>query len=297
MTSTAPQLSIVIASVNGLPYLDHCLTSIAAHTPDAEVIVADSTDAGTRAAVAERWPQVRLLNFDGPRTVPELRAAGIFAASAPYVAVIEDHCLVTGGWAESIVAAHRDGYSVVGGPVRNVEPRIRDWAAFLFEYSAHMEPSAAGATDELTGMNVSYDRRAIAAIDDLLREGKWEGWLHARLVARGFVLHRAEGAVIEHAKDFGVREFCTQRFHYARAHAAMRNDELGPAKRAVYAAGSPLIPPLLLTRICRNVVRRRRRLRELVLSSPLLLLYCTVTAVGEAPGYVVGDRGSLLRVR
>lgn len=297
MTVMAPQLSVVIASVNGLPYIDHCLASIAAHAPGAEVIVADSTDAGTRAALTERWPHVNLLAFNGARTVPELRAEGIFAANAPYVAVIDDHCLVTADWAKSIVEAHRDGYSVVGGPVRNVEPRIRDWAAFLFEYSAHMEPSTPGATNELTGMNVSYDRRAIAAIEDLLREGRWEGWLHARLLERGFVLHRAEGAVIEHAKDFGVREFCSQRFHYARAHAAMRNDELSVGKRAVYVAGSPLIAPLLLTRICRNVIRRRRRRRELVLSSPLLLLYCAVTAVGEAPGYVVGDRGSLLRVR
>ena len=297
MTGAAPQLSIVIASVNGLPYVDHCLASLAAHAPDAEVIVADSTDDATRAALTERWPRVRLLCFDRPRTVPELRAEGISAASAPYIAVIEDHCLVTQRWAESILAAHHAGYSVVGGPVRNVEPRIRDWAAFLFEYSGHMEPSAPGATNDLTGMNVSYDRRALAAIDDLLGEGRWEGWLHARLVSRGFVLHRADGAVIEHAKDFGVREFCSQRFHYARAHAAMRNDELGPVRRAVYAAGSPLIAPLLLTRICRNVVRRRTRLRELVLSSPLLLLYCAVTAVGEAPGYVAGDRGSLLRVR
>ena len=30
---------------------------------------------------------------------------------------------------------------------------------------------------------------------------------------------------------------------------------------------------------------------------PLLLVYCAVTALGEAPGYVRGDRGSLLKVR
>ena len=35
-------------------------------------------------------------------------------------------------------------------------------------------------------MNVSYDRRALEAIDDLLREGRWEGRLHARLRERGF---------------------------------------------------------------------------------------------------------------
>jgi glycosyltransferase involved in cell wall biosynthesis len=294
---STPELAVVIASVNGLPYVDDCLASLAQHAPDAEVIVADSTDERTRSVLAKRWPDVKLLSFDTPRTVPELRAAGIFAATAPYVAVIEDHCLVTEGWAESILRAHRGGVSVVGGPVRNVALRIRDWAAFLFEYSAHMEPAPAGAAADLTGMNVSYDARALGAIDDLLREGKWEGWLHGRLLSRGFALYREPKAVIEHAKDFGVREFCSQRFHYARAHAAMRNPDMGRLKRAVYVVASPLIAPLLLTRIARNVLQRRARIREFVLALPLLLVYCAVTAFGEAPGYVRGDRGSLLKVR
>lgn len=291
------ELSVVIASVNGLPYVEHCLASLAEHAPDAEVIVADSTDAPTRTALAERWPKVKLLEFDRPRTIPELRAAGIFAATAPYVAVIEDHCVITNGWAHHLVGAHRRGESVVGGPVRNAAPRIRDWAAFLFEYSGHMAPSKAGPTDDLTGMNVSYDARAIGEIEDLLRQGKWEGWLHRRLVERGVALYRDADAVIDHAKDFGIREFCSQRFHYARAHAAMRNAELGPAKRALYVLGSPLIPPLLLWRIGRNVFRRRSHRREFLLALPLLVLYCVVTAVGEAPGYALGDRGSLLKVR
>ena len=45
--------------------------------------------------------------------------------------------------------------------------------------------------------------------------------------------------------DFGVREFVAQRFHYSRAHADMRNPELG-WRRVVYFCGSPLLIPLLL---------------------------------------------------
>ena len=93
-----PELSVVVASVNGMPYLDECLASLAANAPEAEVVVADWTDEETRASVRERWPDVRLLSFDRPMAVPELRAAGIAAAQAPYVAVIEDHCVVPEGW-------------------------------------------------------------------------------------------------------------------------------------------------------------------------------------------------------
>ena len=56
------------------------------------MVVADWTDEQTRRRSHERWPDVKLLSFDEREDDPELRAAGIFAAPAPYVAVIEDHC-------------------------------------------------------------------------------------------------------------------------------------------------------------------------------------------------------------
>ncbi len=122
---TAPTLSVVVASVNGLPYLADCLEALDQNAPEAEVIVADWTDERTRQLVRERWPEVKVLSFDAPTTVPELRAAGIFAATAPNIAVIEDHCDVLPGWAPGILAAHAAGHSVVGGSIRNVRTRRR----------------------------------------------------------------------------------------------------------------------------------------------------------------------------
>lgn len=293
---TTPPLSVVVASVNGFPYLGSCLDSLRERCPQAEVIVADSTDEETRRRVREGWPAVRLLPFEEPTPIPVLRAAGIAAASAANVALIEDHCVIRNGWAAGILAEHRRGRSVVGGPIRNGSTaRLRDWAAFLFEYSAYMEPLPAGAVADLPGMNVSYDRRALAAIDDLLREGKWESWLHARLRERGFELHVSPAATLDHVKDFGIREFLAQRFHYARAYAAMRNPELG-RRRLVYGLAAPALVPLLYARIARNILSRGRT-RLLLATTPLLLFYVATTAVGEAAGYLLGGGRSLLRVR
>ena len=294
---SSPKLSVVVASVNGLPYLADCLDALHERASGAEVVVADWTNEPTRALVRRRFPQVRLLSFDEPMAVPELRAAGIFASDAPYVALIEDHCNVREGWADRIVAAHEAGRSVVGGSIRNFPfRRVRDWAAFFCEYSRYMEPAPAGAVDDLPGMNVSYDRRALEAIDDLLRAGRWESWLHARLLESGFELWCEPAAVLDHAKDFGFREFLSQRYHYSRSYAGMRNAELG-AKRALYVLGAPLIPPLMYARIAKNVLARRRHRRELALATPLILLYMTVWAGGEAIGYTFGGGRSLLRVR
>ena len=296
-SGVAPELSVVVASVNGMPYLGRCLEALHQRCPEAEVIVADWTDAETRKRVRTSWPSTRLLSFDEPMAVPELRAAGIMAARAPYVALIEDHCVVGEGWGKRLLAAHRRGYSVVGGPVRNGETRrIRDWAAFLCEYSGHMEPASSGVVSDLVGMNVSYDRKALAAIDDLVRESRWESWLHPRLRSRGFAFFCDRAAAIDHVKDFGVREFLSQRYHYSRSHAGMRNPELG-GKRWVYLVGSPLLVPLMYRRIARNVWQRRGPIKEFLLATPLILLYLAVWAYGEAVGYALGGGRSLLRVR
>ena len=294
---SSPELSVVVASVNGLPYLADCLEALERNAPEAEVVVADWTDERTRQLVRERWPQVKLLSFDDPTTVPELRAAGIFAATASHIAVIEDHCDVLPDWAPGIVAAHAAGHSVVGGSIRNVRTRrLRDWAAFFCEYSAFMEPADAGVAGGLPGMNVSYDRKALAAIDDLLRAGHWESWLHPRLQERGFELWCDPKVVLEHAKDFGFLEFVSQRYHYSRSYAGMRNAELG-RKRVLYALGSPLLVPLAYARIARNVRRRPAYRRPFRRATPLILLYTVVWAFGEAIGYVFGGGRSILKVR
>ena len=288
---------MVVASVNGLPYLADCLAALEQHAPEAEVVVADWTNEPTRELVRQRWPRVKLLSFDAPTTVPELRAAGIFAATAPNIAVIEDHCDVLPSWAPGIVAAHASGHSVVGGPIRNVRTRrSRDWAAFFCEYSTFMEPVDGGVADGLPGMNVSYDRDAIAAIEDLLKEGHWESWLHPRLQARGFELWCDPVIVLEHAKDFGFFEFVSQRYHYSRSYAGRRNAQLG-WKRVLYALGSPLLVPLAYTRMARNVQNRQAYRRAFRRATPLILVYTVVWSFGEAIGYVFGGGRSILKVR
>lgn len=290
-----PPLSVVVASVNGFPYLGECLDSLRTHSPEAEVVVADCTDPDTRRRIREGWPAVTLVGFEEPTSIPDLRAAGIAESRAPRVAVIEDHCVVPEGWAEAIVDAHRAGHSVVGGPIRNGARRLRDWAAFLFEYSAYMGPRDEGEVSDLPGMNVSYDREALAAIEDLLDEGRWESWLHSRLRERGFTFYATPEATLDHIKDFGIGEFLAQRFHYARAYAAMRNEDLG-WKRPIYALGAPAVVPVIYARIARNV-SKWGHVREFLLSTPLLILYLVATAVGEGLGYAFGGGRSLLRVK
>ena len=128
------------------------------------------------------------------------------------------------------------------------------------------------------------------------RFGEWRSVYGASGAPGGFAFYRDGGAIIHHVKDFGIREFLSQRYHYSRSHAGMRNQELG-WKRWVYFGGSPLLVPLLYYRIARNVWRRHGPVKEFVLATPLILLYVTVWTVGEAVGYAAGGGRSILRVR
>jgi hypothetical protein len=155
--------------------------------------------------------------------------------------------------------------------------------------------SATGARSSASTAR-SWSRRALAAVDDLLREGRWENYLHGRLRERGFEFWSDPEATLEHAKDFGFFEFCSQRYHYSRSYAGTRNGHLG-WKRAAYAVGTPALVPLLYARIARNVLARGRHRRELLAATPLMLLYTAVWAFGEVVGYTFGGGRSLLKVR
>jgi hypothetical protein len=160
-----------------------------------------------------------------------------------------------------------------------------------------MEPMPGGTVPGLTGMNVSYSRRAIEAMQPLLDEGRWESWLHPHLAAEGFEFWADPDVVLDHVMRFDVPFFLSQRWHYARSHAGARNPELGLKGRLTYFFGSPLIVPLMYLRTARAVAARPLHLPRFLAATPLIVLYLGVWAAGEAVGYALGGGRSLLKVR
>src|SRR4051812_11449326 len=135
-TGERPQVSIAVACVNGLPYIDDCLASFERQNSRVsyEVIVADRCNRGCREAV-RKHPNAKLIEVDRPdATIPELRALAIREASGDLIGITEDHCIAPDGWLDSMVQAHADGHTIVGGPIENAETRrLVDWAVFFCE--------------------------------------------------------------------------------------------------------------------------------------------------------------------
>jgi hypothetical protein len=297
--SRLPTVSIAVACVNGLPYIEECLRAFERQRGGIpyEVIVADRCNRGCREAI-RRHPNARLIEVDRPdATVPELRALAIREAGGELIAITEDHCVPPEDWLAAVVSAHDEQHRIVGGPIENAATqRLIDRAVFLCEYSAFTPPRAAGH-GAVPGNNVSYDRRLLPLIDDLLDAGVWEEEFNARLAAHGYHTYVEPTAVMLHRKSFGLGEFIAQRYYYARSYAGLRVRKSLLPSRLLYAAFAvTLLPPLLLARIVRNVWSKGNQRRQLAACLPLLAAFVTTTGWGELIGYLFGPGDSLQRV-
>lgn len=290
----------MIASVNGWSSLGDCLRALHRQAGEHpfEVVLVDRCGPEVRAAVTS-FPNVRVIPVSPEAAIPTMRALGVREARGEIVAVIEDHCLARPGWFDAMVRAHAAGdFAAVGGPVENAcRERVVDWAAFFCEYSRWMGPLPAGPADDVAGNNVAYRRRALDEVRDVVEAGVWEHFLHAAIRDRGGRFALDPALAIDHRKSFGLGEFMAQRYHYSRSFAGMRAQERAPAVRLAWAAASPLLVPLVLGRIGRNVLRKRRHVPQLLASAPVLVLFSLSWAWGELVGYLFGGGRSLERVR
>src|SRR5437763_13163265 len=102
-----PHLSVVIASVNGYPWLAQCLLSLERQTARErmEVLVVDRLGDGTAEQVAADFPGVRVVRAACDRSVPQLRGQGLRLARGEVVAITEDHVVASLGWEAAILDA------------------------------------------------------------------------------------------------------------------------------------------------------------------------------------------------
>lgn len=294
-----PQLSVVVPSVNGFGDLQGCLRALDAERRDVdlEVLVVDRLGEALRSRVREEFPWVRVLEVSPGTTIPEMRAVGFAAATAPAIGVIEDHVLVRPGWARSMLGALEDGAAVVGGPIENAATRtLMDWASFLCEYSHCVPPLPAGEVDWLPGNNVVYAKAVLDAHADVIGEFKWENRLHDAIRAGGVPLVCRPDIIADHKKHFSFPEYMSQRYLYSRSYAGARIHGAPLSRRLAYAAGSLALPPVLFWRTISRIQSKGRHQAELRRSMPYIALFVLAWAAGELVGYVAGAGDSLSRV-
>ncbi len=296
-----PQISVVVASVSGLPSITDCLEALVRQKGNVsyEVLVVDRCGEETRAALQNRFPQpqIRLIAVDGRPSISRLRAIGINRARGRWIAILEDHCNVVPEWCQVVSRACAAGHHVIGGAIENgSNRRTVDWAVFFCEYSRFMLPLKRGPVIEITGNNSVYDRTVLSQLQPELDKDALDSLLHRRLRELGIPFYCEPDQVAFHKKEFGCGGFVLQRYHYSRSYASMRLDGAPKWKRMLYAGAMPLLPGLLLARIIRTVVQKGRHRKNFLRALPLIGTFVLVWAWGEAVGALFGPGTSLEQV-
>ena len=290
-----PDLTVVIASVNGRSVLEPTLDAIDAlpERDRIEVIVVETVGGATRECLQSRSRAVRVIDSER-LPIPRLRYQGVLQARGRLVAILEDHARVDPGWAEGLLAMHDEPWwGAVGGPVENGKNGLMNWAVYFCEYAPYMGPMVEGESSDLPGNNIAYKRPHLLRHARVLDEGKWESWINDLLRADGVPIASTNSMVVRHIKTFRFSYFLSQRFHFARSYAGMRRADQSWAKRVFYGVGSLALPVLLTLRVVKTVVAKKRHLGRFLLVSPIVALFLTVGAFGEMVGYLIGSGKSL----
>lgn len=226
------------------------------------------------------------------------RAAGVRAASAPVVAFVEDHAFPVKGWAEALIAAHRQPWAAVGPVIANANPRtLTSWVNLVIEYAPWLDPCPGGRAEHLPGHNGSYKRAVLldygATLESMLDA---ESILHWDLRAKGHELYLEPAARTFHQNFSATFPSAPLRFNGGRLFAASRARHWPALRRLLYCAGAPVIPFVRLGRIMRELRKPGRRRDLLPRILPLLVAALAVDAAGEMVGYALGEGDAMRKL-
>lgn len=302
MIMSQPKLSVVIASHDAAGVIALCLQALSRQcaAPHAEVIVADSSSDGTDAIVAKEFPAVRLLHFDAPLTVPELRGKGIAASRGRTIAILDPYSIAAEDWAQNTIATHeRVPNAVIGGSVDkhpDSHSGLLSWTMYFNEYGMFMPPVASGPVPIVPGSNVSYKRSLLFDGDQPRHTVFWKTFVNLQAEAGGSPLWLEPAVRVALHKPIPFSDYLHTRFFHGRCFAAMRVEGASWHHRALRALSTPLVPFVLCARWSRVIWRKRRERLKFVCTLPLQLTLFGIWSLGELCGYLFGRGGACRRL-
>ena len=296
---SAPQLSIIIASCVGKPFITRCLKSLESQRDqaDLEFIVVDRAGAAIADGIERDFPWVKLIRRPPGESVPDLRRHGIELARAEYVAIIEEHCVARDDWIATILRSIKEPVAAVRGVVEDANyERLMDWAVYFTEYNAYMPPLDRGLTDDVCAANCVYRRDLLIKYLPEKGSGYWEAVLNQTLLASGERFRSEPDLVVYHTGPFGFTYYLKQRYLFSRAFAGVRKDTVSPGFRLAYLLMAPLLVPLLWARTAARVYSKRHRIDKFIQVLPHLVPITATYVLGEWVGFLTGPGDSLSQI-
>lgn len=294
-----PQLSVIIASCVGPPFIDRCLKSLGKQLgqADVEFIVVDRAGDDIAAGIQRDFPWVKLVRRPPGESVPDLRRHGIYLAQADYVAIIEEHCVASDNWIKTILRCIQTPIAAIGGPVADANyKRLMDWAVYFTEYNAYMPPVERAETLDVCAANCVYRRDLLTKYLPLVGAGYWEAGLNTILLAEGERFVSEPELVVYHTGPFGFLYYLRQRYLFSRAFAGTRRAHTRLWFRVAYLLLAPLLVPMLVARTASRVLAKRHRTDKFIKVLPHMIPIAATYVFGEWVGFVAGSGDSLSKI-
>jgi glycosyltransferase involved in cell wall biosynthesis len=298
----SPHLSVIVITPDHYRTIRNTIRRLRAQTIREQlevVIVAPSSDQlELDESEMEGFLQFRIVEIGSLRSTAEARAVGIRRASAPIVALVEDHVFPARDWAEALVKTHQGPWAAVGPVMANANPHsLVSWANLLIEYAPWLDPSSGGIADHLPGHNSTYKRQVLLDYGDQLEAMlEVESVLHWDLRAKGHQLYLESKARTFHQNFSSPLPSLSLRFQGGRLFASSRARPWPIWRRVLYAGGAPLIPLVRSLRIVRELYRPGRPRHLLPRVLPALMAGLIVDGVGEMVGYAFGPGQAMARL-
>ncbi len=172
---SAPEVSVVIPSYRSGRGLFRCLESVYAQSTKVrfEVVVVDSSPENIGPSIHRAFPEARFIPLAERTLSGRARSIGAERAGGRILFFTDADCEVDSGWMDSLLEAHRNGYSVAGGSIENGTPHSYvGTAEYLLEFN-EMNPFAESKpVRALPSCNLSADRSVferVGAFPDFLK--------------------------------------------------------------------------------------------------------------------------------
>jgi len=290
----APLMSVVVVTPDDYLTVRKTIKHLRTQTVSRSlelVLVAPSLD-GLKLEESEMrdFLGYRIVEVGPVHSTAKARAAGVCAATAPVVALTEDHAYPAPGWAEALIKRHQEDWAAVGPVMHNANPHsMTSWASFLVEYSPWLGPAESGECEHLPGHNGTYERDILLEYGDRLEEMlDAESILHWDLRAKGHRLWLESEARTFHQNFSNPASTIPLRFNGGRLFASARARAWPAWRRIIFVLASPVIPLVRCFRITRDLRKPGRPRHLLPRLLPSLLFSLAFDGAGEMVGYAFG---------
>lgn len=302
---TQPELSVVVAIVDGGTALRNCLNALRNQSGAYrfEVIIPYDQLSREAADLQTDFPEFRFLDLgvvaqgQMPRNALELhrfwdirRAEGVKAARGRLIGMVEDRGIPREDWVTSAIDLQREtGAAAVGGCVDNGHDTAWNWAVHICDFSRYMPPVPTSEADFLSATNVCYRADILHQFDALYQDRFYEPAIHAAMQAAGHSLMLSDQLrTTQYRPRIPTGHLFVEWFHWGRYFARSHSRGVPFTRRLFRAAVTPLLPFVLFARHYSTQRKKQAHLRDFWKASPLIFLIVTMWALGELAGYVQG---------